>query len=250
MAKPKSDRYTRAIATFEVIERRTVSAAAIEQIRALVAAGSLLPGERLPPERVLSELLGVSRPTLREAVRALVAMGVLKSRAGSGTYVTDLSPETIAGPLAFVLDAGHRSSLDLFEVRLALEVAAAKWAAVRIDHAALELLEYEVRALETWMEDIERFTDADIAFHRLIHEQTGNGILLELMSSMSVLDRRTRMLLSEDREAREETVPEHENILRNLRARSPEGAGLAMSRHLTKCWSHRTQAGGERPIPA
>jgi GntR family transcriptional regulator, transcriptional repressor for pyruvate dehydrogenase complex len=77
---------------FELVERRTASAAAIEQIRTLVAAGTLVPGQRLPPERELSELLGVSRPTLREAVRALVAIGVLETRAGSGTYVTDLSP--------------------------------------------------------------------------------------------------------------------------------------------------------------
>ena len=180
---------------------------------------------------------------MREAVGALVATGVLETRPGSGTYVTDLSPETVAGPLAFMLDAGHRSSLDLFEVRLLLEVAAAKWAAVRIDADALDLLEQEVCALETWIEDIERFTDADIAFHRLIHEQTGNAILLELMSSISVLDRGTRVVLSQSRDAREETIPEHRNILGNLQARDPEAAARAMSRHLTKCWSHMTQAG-------
>jgi GntR family transcriptional regulator, transcriptional repressor for pyruvate dehydrogenase complex len=235
---------------FELVERRTASAAAIEQIRTLVAAGTLVPGQRLPPERELSELLGVSRPTLREAVRALVAIGVLETRAGSGTYVTDLSPETIAGPLAFVLDVNHRSLLDLFEVRLLLEVAAAKWAAARIDGDALDRLEHEVEALAAWIEDVERFTDADIAFHRIIHESAGNDILLALMSNVSVLDRQTRLLLSQERKAREETIPEHENILRNLRRRSPEGAARAMHRHLSVCWSHLTDLRWERPIPA
>ena len=96
----------------------------------------------------------------------------------------------------------------------------------------------------------EAFTDADIEFHRLIHEATGNAILLELMSSVSVLDRKTRVVLSADRAACEETIPEHAKILTALRERDPERAAAAMQRHLAKCWSYTAGAAWQRPTEA
>ena len=125
---------------FKTVRRRSVATDAIDQMKALVASGALVPGEQLPPERVLSEMLGVSRPTLREAVNALAAMGVVEKRQGSGTYVTNLSGEVLAQPMVFILDVNPKALRDLAEVRIALETSAAASAALRIGEAQLEEL--------------------------------------------------------------------------------------------------------------
>ena len=224
-------------ATFMLVERRTAAAASIEQIKQLIASGALCAGERLPAERDLASRLGVSRPTVREAVRALEALGVLESKAGTGTYVSDLSPELLAGPMRFILDANREAILELCKVRMVLEVAAARWAAPRITSNDLALLEETVEALRVHVDEIEPLVKADIAFHHVIHRASGNALLVALMSSISELDRQTRIVTSQRREAREGTIPQHARILEELRAGDAEGAGLAMYEHLSCCWA-------------
>src|SRR5262245_42895541 len=119
--------------TFEPIERRKVALDAVEQVMNLVARGALQPGQRLPPERVLADQLGVSRPTLREAICALTVLGVLDVTPGAGTYVSRLTPEVLARPLRFMIEANPGSLRELFEFRLQLEVGAAEVAATRIN---------------------------------------------------------------------------------------------------------------------
>lgn len=223
--------------TFAAIQRQSATSAAIAQIKRLVASGTLRPGQRLPSERALSELLQVSRPTVREAVSALVAMGVLESRHGNGTYVTALSPELLAEPFLFVLDINRQSMLELFQIRLALEVRAAEVAAPEINAQALASLDREVQELTDNLDDIEAFVDADIAFHQVIHCATHNGLLLALMRGVSTLDRQVRIITSQERAAREGTVPAHQRILDALRERDPQAAADAMSSHLKICWA-------------
>jgi DNA-binding FadR family transcriptional regulator len=224
-------------ATFMVVERRTAAAASIEQIKRLIASGALGAGERLPAERDLATRLGVSRPTVREAVRALEALGVLESKAGTGTYVSDLSPELLSGPMRFILDANRAAIQELCNVRMVLEVAAARWAAPRITADELSKLEEAVDGLRVHVDEIEALVQADIAFHHFIHRASGNALLVALMSSISELDRQTRIVTSQRREAREGTIPQHTRILEELRAGDSEGAGLAMHEHLSSCWA-------------
>ena len=116
--------------------------AAIQQVRDLIATGQLTPGSRLPPEAELADVLGTSRSTVREAVRALVTARVLDVRRGDGTYVTSLRPELLLEGIGAAADLMHDDfTLELVQVRRILEPAATAMAATRINDAVLDELE-------------------------------------------------------------------------------------------------------------
>ena len=218
---------------FKTVRRRSVATDAIDQMKALVASGALVPGEQLPPERVLSEMLGVSRPTLREAVNALAAMGVVEKRQGSGTYVTNLSGEVLAQPMVFILDVNPKALRDLAEVRIALETSAAASAALRIGEAQLEELADVLEQLRAAVTaSVEAFVAADVRFHRVIHEASANVILLSLMATLSTLSETSRMLTAQAGDVRAATLQDHERIFERLQARDPDGAAESMRLHL------------------
>ncbi|TAN31773.1 FadR family transcriptional regulator [bacterium] len=229
---------------FEKIQRRTVPDEAIRQIKALVASGELEPGHKLPSERTLSEMLGLSRPSLREAIRALGALGILEIRQGSGTYVTSLSAELLAHPLSFVLASNIPALQGLFEVRLMLEVGAARSAAARITDADLKRIKTLTSQLPGQIGDLERFIEGDIAFHQMIHEASGNAVLVALMESLVILGKGSRMLTAKRREIRERTLAEHRQIYRALKAHDPDAAAAAMAAHLRHV---RDELGSDQP---
>lgn len=218
--------------TFETIQRQSVTEQAIRQIRDLVTSGKLMPGHKLPPERSLSEMLGVSRPSLREAIRALTAMGVLEIRQGSGTYVSSLSAELLTHPLSLVLASNGKSLQGLFEIRLILEVAAARWAASAISDEDLNRLAELDRQSHEHIHDLERFIEDDIAFHHTIHEASANPVLSALMESLSILGKGSRMVTAQRLQVRERTCREHRQIYAALREHDPAASAAAMAGHL------------------
>lgn len=218
---------------FVTVERRKVTTQAIDQIRRLITSRTFAPGQKLPSERELAELLGVSRPSLREVILALSALGVLESQHGRGTFVSSLSADVLALPLALILEVNQDALRNLFEVRLMLEVGAAESAARQISDLALGDL-VEIRARERHaLDDIETFVDCDIAFHHAIHEASGNRLLLALMDSLSALGRQSRMITARSRAVRVSTLKEHQRIIVVLRRRDPAAAGVAMRQHLS-----------------
>ncbi len=191
--------------------------AAIQKVRDMIASGDLLPGSRLPPEADLAVLLGASRNTVREAVRALVTTRVLDVRRGDGTFVTSLRPELLLagiGAAAEMLQEGF--SLELIGVRRILEPAATAMAALRIDAAALATLERYLESMRAARseEELLRF---DTEFHALVAASSGNETLASMLSGMSgrtVRARAWRSVLEED--ATERTIAQHADILRAL----------------------------------
>ena len=115
--------------SFVTVERQGVVALVIEQIRGLIASGALQPGQCLPGERDLSKLFGVSRPSVREAIRALGFMGILEIRQGSGTCVASTNSESIGHALSSLVRVSREALTDLMEVRIWLEVGAVELAA-------------------------------------------------------------------------------------------------------------------------
>src|SRR5438309_4931136 len=163
----------------------SVTDEAIDSIQGLVISGSWGPGDPLAKETELAAQLGLSRNSLREAVRALSQLRVLEVRQGDGTYVTSLEPELLLESTSFVshLLVGE-SALELFEVRRLLEGAAAALAAARIDEAGKEALRTRlVRMIES--ATVEELVQADVDFHAVIARATGNTFLTSLLASLS-----------------------------------------------------------------
>lgn len=206
---------------------------AILRIKAMITSGQLAPGQRLPPEAALAEQLGLSRNSLREAVRALALINILDVRQGDGTYVTSLEPERLLDALTFVVDF-HRdeSVLDFLRVRRILEPAAAAMAALAIGPDALAALAANVEASAP-VEDPEDLIGLDIEFHRLIGVASGNPVLASLIEGLSGPTNRARVWRGRTQSGSvERTVIEHRAILEALAAREPELAHAAMVNHV------------------
>src|SRR6202521_5228997 len=158
----------------------SVTEGAIDRIRELIVSGSWGPGDRLPKESELAAQLGLSRNSLREAVRALSQLRVLEVRQGDGTYVSSLEPDLLLESTGFVshLLLGD-TAVELYEVRRILEAAAASLASARIDdEGKLEL----GRSLERMRQaqGVEELVEADVAFHAVIAKAAGNTVLTSL----------------------------------------------------------------------
>jgi GntR family transcriptional repressor for pyruvate dehydrogenase complex len=187
---------------------------AILKIKEMIRSGELGPGDRLPPEKELSEALGLSRSSLREAVKALEIIRVLDVRRGDGTYVTSLTPDTLLDAMSFVVDIHQDSSLlELFEVRRILEPAAAAMAAAHVVAADVE----ELRGLLAALGDaptVDELVAHDQVFHRRIAEHAGNSYLTSLLETLSSSTLRARIWrgLSEEGST-ERTLTEHRLIV-------------------------------------
>lgn len=214
----------------------------IQGIQDMMVSGEVGPGDRLPVEASLAERFGVSRSSLREGVRALVAMGVLETRQGSGTTVTSLDPHLLLQPLVFWAGLqGGKSSHDLHEVRRALEVESAGSAALRRTGQDLEQLEALLGAAEPAIEarDHEAALDKDLEFHRMLAEVSQNPILGALIEALARPTQRMRMWQSMHRVGRLVTThQEHQAILGAVASGDPVAARAAMHTHLAQVAAH------------
>lgn len=187
--------------------------------------GRATPGDRLPKESELAAELGLSRNSLREAVRALSLIRILDVRQGDGTYVTSLDPQLLLEALSFVVDF-HRDDtvLEFLAVRRILEPAATAMAASRIKDAELDALSAQLDALGP-EPSVEELVASDLEFHRGIVQASGNSVLCSLLDGLSGPTTRARVwrgLTQEDAVSR--TLHEHRAILAALRDRDGEAA--------------------------
>jgi GntR family transcriptional repressor for pyruvate dehydrogenase complex len=196
---------------------------AIDKIKGMIMSGELGPGDRLPKEADLAERLGLSRNSLREAVRALSMIRVLDVRQGDGTYVTSLEPNLLLDALSFIVDF-HRDDtvLQFFEVRRILEPAAAALAADR-------MLDDDIDKLQLVLDDlgdeptIEALVANDIEFHRQIAVGADNAVLASLVEGLSGPTMRARIwrgLTQEGAAAR--TREQHQAIVDAISTRQPD----------------------------
>jgi GntR family transcriptional regulator, transcriptional repressor for pyruvate dehydrogenase complex len=214
------------------VPRRSAAADAAEKIKELITSGAFAPGSQLPPERDLCLRLAVSRPTLREAIRSLGAMGVLQSRQGAGTYVTDLASITLAEPLRFMIGLNSRSLVELADVRRLLESGAAELAARQIEDDELAELAAIIETLHGPPLEVPEMRELDAQFHRVIHVAARNGLLLALLDGMSGLADRSRTITGRQPGLRETTLHAHERVYIALAAHDPIASRSAMLQHL------------------
>lgn len=210
----------------------SVTDEAILQIKRMIISGELGPGDRLPPEKELSERLDLSRSSLREAVKALGMFRVLDVRRGDGTYVTSLQPALLTQALSFVVDMHQDSTvLQLMEVRRFLEAAATRKAASMISVEQLAALRDEVFIGSDI--DVEQLVEHDLRFHGLVAAAAGNDYLVSLLEGLSprILRARVWRGLTEGG-AVARTVAEHRAIVSALELGQADVAESAMIVHI------------------
>jgi|RhiMethySRZTD1v2_1073278.scaffolds.fasta_scaffold75260_4 GntR family transcriptional repressor for pyruvate dehydrogenase complex len=219
------------------------AAAVVAHVRQLIDSGSLGPGARLPPERDLAREVGVSRPTVRAGLRTLAALGVVRSRRGSGTYIPDGPPTLGADALSF-LAALHKFTVDdVYEARRILEVGAAGLAAERATPDQLATLADEVAGLFASLSERQVFLIHDINFHRSIAAASGNPIVASLVEMVSLLYYERRRATAEravDRDLRD-AADSHRVIYQAVRARDVAAARRAMDEHLVRSRSYQAK---------
>src|SRR5439155_10938107 len=205
--------------------------------------GRLKPGDRLPPERDLAHHVGVSRPTVRAGLRTLAALGVVRSRRGSGNYHPDGPPTLGAEALSFLAALHKFTADDVFEARRIIEVGAAGLAAERATPEQLATLADEVASLFASLADRQVFLVHDINFHRGIAAASGNPIVASLVEMVSLLYYERRRATAEravDRDLRD-AADSHRQIYQAVRAHDVEAARRAMNDHLVRSRSYQAK---------
>lgn len=165
----------------DTIKRNTTSEMVIEKILNTIKAGELKSGDRLPPAQDLTEIFGVGRSSIREAVRALSVLGYLEILPGKGTFIRkdSLSEELSIKGLQDVLESG--TIFDIVEARECLECRCAELAAVRADQSQIKKMENYIKIMRDNGSDLETISKADLEFHLALAEATNNDVIYEIM---------------------------------------------------------------------
>ena len=216
---------------FESIRRNKVYEEVARQLERMILK-KLHPGDKLPSERELSETLGVSRSSIRDAIRSLELVGLVEPRQGSGTVVREISADTLMNPLASVLR--HKMELvgELLDFRKMLEPPLAARAATHASEEELSEMEEILRRQESKLRSGELAVEEDSEFHYAIAMASGNSVVLKVLDILMDLlrDTRERSLQLEGRP--QKSLAGHRKILAAIKKRDAEAAKAAMRRHI------------------
>ncbi|MEE9322174.1 MAG: FadR/GntR family transcriptional regulator [Granulosicoccus sp.] len=212
--------------------RKTVSELVVQRVLDLVTAGHLRAGDKLPPERDLAVQLNVSRPTVREALRALSILGVLEIRHGGGVFVTALDAAELLNPLDFFMSLNSENLAELFDARIQFEPMIAGLAAERLDDNTLSRLQDMVDAQVNNPEDADLFHDTDAEFHKTILEASGNLFLSRIGKLLQVLGDQGRRKFQQRKSIRLQSIEDHGVVIAALKTRDRETASKAMRQHM------------------
>lgn len=226
-------------ATFHSIENVKGTSTAEEvasRLRDMIHSGELSAGDKLPPERDLAKILGVSRPTLRAGIRSLSAVGILFSKQGAGTFVAarDESPTLDSSPLRMLSALHGFTSDEMFEARLALEMSIAGLAAKRITSEQMTTLAEEIAGMYASLTEPEQYLVHDMRFHQIVAAASGNRILTSLMNMVATILFEYRSKTVKRATDLKESAEQHHNIYRALRDHDAEAAEQAMHDHLVE----------------
>ena len=221
---------------YEPVTRVRLRDEIAEKIRVLIVEGTLKAGDRLPSERELAQLFGVSRPAVREGVRTLEATGIVRVEHGIGVTVTEWAPEEARGLTMQSLVKESHTVQTVLEARKLIEPQMARLAAERANDEDIDRL---VAAQQALVEEIAgggSAADQDFQFHLLIAQATKNDVVATMFSTVSALYRHTQKLHRVKTwslpERPQKVAQEHARILDAIRRREPDAAEQAALEHL------------------
>jgi DNA-binding FadR family transcriptional regulator len=214
------------------IKKTRVAEEVADRIRVLMLDGTFPAGQPLPSERHLAERFGVSRGSIRDALRTLETIGLLETRHGQGTFPHELSVDRLVAPLASVM--AYRADLqgELLDVRRMFEPAVARVAALRATDEDLADLQRILDAQRQKLKIGHSAITEDTAFHAVLARATRNRVVMSIMATLNdlLVDSRTQSLRQRGRPAR--SIEGHEAVVAALRRKDAEGASQAMYRHI------------------
>lgn len=219
----------------EPVRRSRVSQQIVTEICRLIRQRVYKAGDRLPPERELADLLQVSRPTLREALRVLEMTGIVESRHGGGTFIQDMVSVGVVSPLALVLQATDDIVGDLWETRIIFEPAIAARAALRATPQSIDELEMLVDELDVSIQnnDPDDVTVRnDRLFHTAVARASDNQVALRVLMLINELLADDRRHFVTSRERRLSALASHRQVVQAIRAHNPAEARITMLQHL------------------
>jgi len=223
---------------FKPVQSEKLSQSVIKQIELLILRGILRPGERLPSERELSEKMGVSRPSLREAIAKLQEDGLLESRASSGIYISDTLNAIFPAPLTKLFSSHDEAVFDYLDFRSDMEGLAGERAARLGSDTDLQVIDAIFRKMEAASKNPDPTLEAnlDAEFHLSIVEASHNIIMLHMMRSMYGLLREgvffNRQIMFKQRTTRSALLDQHRAINDALQARDAPACRAAIEAHL------------------
>lgn len=219
--------------TFHTVKTaRKLSDMVVDQIEQAIISGRFLPGEQLPSERSLAEAFGVSRALVREATRTLQQKGLLEIRHGAGVFVSHSVENVLADSYRLLIGFERIPDIDIFEVRIVLEVGIAGFAAARADENDLRSIEGFLKMMEKASNDCERYIEADLNFHLALARATHNDLFVAQLNAIaaSLKDFLIRIIrVPEDTQA---GLAEHQAIFEAVRSGNVNEARACMSHHL------------------
>jgi len=235
---------------FKPISQEKVSVKIINQIKELIDEGKLKPGEPLPPERKLMDMLNVSRPSLREALKSLTGMGYLEITNYNRTVVKSLAAGQMLDPLSTLVQVDITTAFELIQVRKALE----SW---NCYHAAQKVTKEEIVKMKEIMSLMEQHTDdsyftlgkVDADFHFAIAQATHNKVQMHIMHTMYEM---LRDFIGKyyDRISPVAICKQHQDVVQMLESHDPEGASQVMIEHLNYVESKLMEAVAPNSVKA
>ncbi|MPM63252.1 HTH-type transcriptional regulator LutR [bioreactor metagenome] len=218
---------------FKRIKKGTLSQSIIEQIKKMIENEELKPGDTLPSERELAEMLGVSRPPLREALHALNALGVIEIRAGEGTFLSE-NIDIISDQIMLKNLLSKYKAKDLIDARRLLEVEIARLASKKLSPESRQ----EIReAHENFVSvcnngNVNDFVNADFCFHMALAVASENAVLCEMLSAIRKLTYEVNLIAYRSPGQNGKTLAYHEKIMETIFAGDEEQAQTVMRDHI------------------
>ena len=217
----------------EPILRESVAEKVVQRVLGLVKAGNLKPGDKLPSEKELMVIFSVSRPTLREALRALSILGVTTTRKGDGSYVSELKAKDLLRPLEFFVSIEENSLDDIFECRQLLECEMVRKADLKVTDAEIAEFQSLINIQKREVEDPLAFRISDQQFHELLATVSGNPVLARVADGMYNMGMEARRRATDIDGVIAQSIEDHQKIVDALRQHDPDRAAKAMNIHLT-----------------
>lgn len=207
-----------------------------DRLTGYIRSNGFKEGDRLPSERELSAQFGVSRTTVREALKKLAAIGYIESRHGGGTFVKKIDFGTFIDPLSATLNSNVKMFLELLEVRKMLECETARLAAERINETNRKIINDALAQMEKEIAEGGTGIDGDSEFHLAIAKATENGALKSILEMCRDILNTTRNTTLSSKKKRDEALRDHRKIARAIFSGDQETAVAEMKKHIdTAC---------------